>query len=303
MNILIFYRHFPVAMGQYIKWALQELGHNVFSVGPYSNGKIPWGEQYYFPQYRFPPDLEIPDMPVYPLADVLDKARQKGFIPEMIFQASDNTYLAGKALVKNIIVGTDPHCVDYKPALKDTNYYICMQKVYMLPEKRGFKQYWMPYGYDKNIHKYQKETEIKYDVVFCGLQYPQRIETLKLISQKGWRVYNGLGLIYEEYVDLYNQGMIAFNWSSQQDLPARFWEGMAMRRAVLTNRVPDLAEFDLEEGVDYLGFSSMEEAVEKADFYLKRPKLLFKIGTNAWCKARFQKHHWAARLKKLIDRL
>jgi len=285
-------------MGRYIHWALQEAGHEVYSAGPYSEGRIPWGPQYYYPQYKFPPDLATPEAKELPIDDVLKSAKKDGFKPELVIQAADVCFLSGKAKVKNILIGTDPHCVDYEPYLKDVDAYVCMQKYYMTGKRRRLKkELWMPYGYDRNIHKYQA-LPIKYDVVFSGLQYPQRVETLRKIAEKGWRVYNNLGDIYEDYVKVYNEGLIAFNWSSKNDLPARFWEGLAMKRCVLTNRVPDLAEFSFEEGVDYLGFGSMEEAVEKADYYLKHPEYLWKIASNGYKKVK--PHHWLNRVRKML---
>ena len=301
MRIAIFYRHFPVAMGQYIKWGLEEAGHEVYSCGPYSNGKIPWGDQFYYPEYKFPPDLITPDTKEVPIKDVLKSIRKDGFEPKIIIQAADNYFLPGKADIKNILIGTDPHAVDYEPYIQDVDYYVCMQKHY-IPKKMK-NAVWMPYAYDKNIHQY-KPDRIKYDVVFCGLQYPQRVEVLKKIADKGWRVFNKLGVIYEEYTKVYNQGLIAFNYSSKQDLPARFWEGLAMKRCVLTNRVPDLNEFNFEEGIDYLGFDSIEEAVEKADFYLKKPELLFKIASNGYKRVRHRwKNTWSSRVRKMLKEI
>ena len=64
----------------------------------------------------------------------------------------------------------------------------------------------------------------------------------------------GLGHIYEEYTKLYNSGMIAFNWSSKQDLPARFWEGLGCAAVFLPIESPILHDVPLEEGVDYIAF-------------------------------------------------
>ena len=296
MKIAIFYRHFPVAMGRYIHWGLEDAGHEVFSVGPYSRGKIPWAESLYYPQYKFPPDLELPDNQILPMSHVLKGIRKQGFKPDMIIQEADLYFLEGKADIPNILLGTDPHVVNYEPHLTNVDYYFSLQKNYM---GEGKNRGWMPYGYDRNIHVYQPQQTIKYNVVFCGLQYTHRKDALRAISDRGYKVFCGLGYVYDDYVSLYNQGMIAFNWSSKDDLPARFWEGLAMKRCVLTNRVPDLKEFDLEEGVDYLGFSTKGEAVEKADFYLKRPELLFKIADNGYKKVK--PHHWTNRVKKMLQ--
>lgn len=294
-KILLFYRHFPVAMGRYIHWALEELGHDVFSCGPYSGSKIPWGPQFDYPEYMFPPDLELPDANL-PVGEAIRQTEQKGFYPDVIIQAADTIYLEGKAPMKNIVIGTDPHVIDYHQAIKNADVYVSMQKYYLKDYPSG--SLWMPYGFDPNIHKYLPNERFQYHVVFCGLQYPQRKEALRRIAEAGWKVYSGLGHIYEEYTKLYNSGMIAFNWSSKQDLPARFWEGLGMRRCVLTNRVPDLHDIPLEEGVDYIAFSDMDEAVEKASYYLKRPEALFQIANNGYKKSR--EFTWKNRVERML---
>ncbi len=299
MKILIFYRHFPVAIGRYIHWGLENLGHEVFSVGPYSGTKIPWGPQYDFPAYDFPPDLASPDIKAVPVKDVLKHVKEQGFEPELLIQASDTSYLEGKAPIKNILIGTDPHSIDYNPHIKNVDNFVSMQKYYLREYPQG--SLWMPYGYDEHIHKYLPTETLKHDVVFIGLQYEQRTQALQAISDKGWDVFSTLGIIYDEYNKLYNEGMIAFNWSSKKDLPARFWEGLAMKRCVLTNLVPDLIEFDFEEGVDYVGFDTQEEAVSKADFYLERKELLFKIANNGYNKVK--PHTWTNRVKQLLKEI
>lgn len=272
MKILMNFRHFPVAMGRWFHWAFQELGHKVFTVGSYSNGTIPWGN-YYFPEYKFPPDVAIPEGNIE-LSSVLKKIR---FKPDIIFQAGDTTFLTGKSPVPNFILETDPHAVDYTERLRYADHVFCMQKCYM---KEG--QTWIPYGYDSNIHQYIPNTFYKHDVVFCGLQYEHRVKALNSMTEQGLKVFNALGLIYEQYVETYNQGKIAFNWSSKEDLPARFWEGLAMRRLVLTNRVPDLQDIHLKEDVDYVAFSSIEEAVEKAKYYSGNDEAREKIAKSGY---------------------
>jgi hypothetical protein len=273
MKILIYYRHFPVAMGKFFHWTLLDLGHEVFSVGYYSGPTIPWGD-FKYPAYDFPPDYVTPDID-FSLKAVL---RNIDFKPDLIIQASDNTFLYGEAPCRNIVIGTDPHVVDYKRFLQYADDYYSMQKFYL--EGYPFGR-WLPYGYYPPIHNFQ-EREIIYDVVFSGLQYEHRKEVLEEVKKRGFRVLNVLGLIYEEYNKAYNQGLIAFNYSSRSDLPARFWEGLAMKRCVVTNRVPDLKEFDIKEGEHYVGFEGKDEAVEKLVYYSTHPEEAKKIAEKGY---------------------
>lgn len=295
MNILIHYRHFPVAMGRYIHWALESIGHNVYSVGEFSRGHIPWGEQFYYPDHQFPPNLELPPVQTYPLMDVLKSVRESGFNPELVIQCGDVSYLSGPSDIPNIIIATDPHAVDYTPRLAHADQFVCMQKHYLKDYPGGI---WMPYGYDRNIHKNLHLPKI-HDVVFCGLQYSHRIDVLKEAQSRGLNVYSGLGLIYEDYVKKYNEGLIAFNWSSKDDLPARFWEGMAMGRILLTNTVPDMAEFNkLKPGRDYLTFTDKDDAIDKMMYYSKNPdagKIISESGEK-----NVKGNTWEDRVEKML---
>lgn len=260
-------------MGKFFHWSLMDLGHKVFSVGMYSGETIPWGD-FKFPEYAFPPDKILVDVD-YDINAVL---RNIDFKPDLIIQASDNTFLYGKAPVRNIVIGTDPHVIDYKRFLQNADDYYSMQKFYL--EGYPFGK-WLPYAYYPPIHKYI-ETDILYDVVLSGLQYEHRLQVMDGCKARGLKVYNSLGAIYEKYVQVYNSGRMAFNYSSRNDLPARFWEGLAMKRCVVTNRVPDLLAFDIKEGVHYVGFSSPDEAIEKIVYYSKHIEEAEKIAQNGY---------------------
>lgn len=296
MKILLHFRHFPVAMGRFFHWGLQDLNHEVFTVGPYSNGRIPWGDQYYYPLYKYPPDYILPEVNL----DVNDVLKAIPFKPDVIVQAADTIWFTGKAPVPNIILGTDPHVLDYTPRLQDADYFACMQHQYMKPTPNIKKSVWVPYGYDPNIHRVIHEEE-KYDVVLCGLQYEHRLKAVEAMKAAGLRVFNALGLIYDEYVKTYNQGLIAFNWSSKEDIPARFWEGLAMKRLVLTNRVPDLSLIDFKEDEHYIAYSSVEEAVEKATYYASHRTEALRIATNGYLKVK--NHTYRNRAATLLSLL
>ena len=294
MKILIHGRAFPVAMWRFFDWAFRDLGHEVFSVGNYSGGKIPWGDQYDFPQYADAPDYQIPEID-YPIDALL---KEISFNPDVIVQAADTISLTGKAPCKNVILKTDSHAVDYTLREKYADHVFNMQHYYM---KEG--ETWIPYAYYPGLHKYIKLYQ-KYDVVFSGLQYEQRKKALEAMQKAGLKVLNTLGLIYDEYVEVYNQGKIAFNWSSKEDLPARFWEGLAMRRLVLTNRVPDLKLLDFKDDIDYIGFDTVDEAVEKAVYYSCHPKEREAIAYRGWKKVKEHTYHKRAEeMLSIIEKL
>lgn len=274
-------------MGRYFQFALMGMGHEVITAGPYSHGRIPWDERFYYPTYKLPPFIETPDGNVM-LSRVLEHCK-----PDLIIQAGDTIFMPGKSPVPNVMIATDPHAVDYTQRRLYADYFFNMQHHYMKPG-----DYWLPYAYEPAIHSFTNQKN-EFDIVLSGLQYPNRVAFMDEMKKRGYKVLNTLGLIYDDYTMAYNKGKIAFVWSSKQDLPARFWEGLAMKRLVLTNRVPDLAQLEFVEGEDYVGFDTLEEAVEKAQYYLAHDEEREKIAANGWKKV--QPHTYEARCKQLLE--
>lgn len=295
MKILMHHRHFPVSMGRYLKRALRKLGHEVFSVGsidPRGPEYVIWSPGGY-PQYVDAPALVTPEVPSYPLDEVL---RSISFSPEAIIQMGDVTWLEGKAPVPNVIVMTDPHCVDYHPRLAHADLQICMQDHYRDLYPGSF---WVPYAYDEEFHYFIPGEPREYDAVLIGLQYDNRVAVIERLRGMGHRVYRALGDLFHEGTRIYNRSLIAFNWSSRMDLPARFYEGLAYKRLVVTNRVPDLLRAGFQEGVHYVDFQSEDEAVEKCAFYIGHPELAQAIAERGY-QAVQTKHTWRARAVQIL---
>lgn len=290
MNILLHFRHYPIAMGRWFDFALRDAGHQVVSVGNYDGGKIPWGDQFDFPQYAFPPDIQIPEQEFYPLDQVLAHCP---FTPDLVIQAADTTALSGKAPCPNILIETDPHAVNYTMREAQADVVFCMQDFYKKPG-----QTWLPYGYYPPIHYPEPAKERQYDIVLSGLQYPHRQQAFIAMEKAGLKVYSTLGMLYDEYRALYMQAPMALCWSSKQDLPARFWEGLAMKRLVLINRVPDLQHLEFQDGVHYVGFSSTKELVEKALYFASHPELGLKIAQAGY--EAVLKHTYANRVEQMM---
>ena len=261
MKIALFYRHFPMAIGRYFDMAFRNLGHEVITIGPFSGGSIPWGEEFHFEEYAFPPDIDTSAMGSQDISSelVLSLLASKDFLPDVIIQISDGSYIQGKFPFPNVIVGTDPHCINYLPMLQSADLFACMQKYYM--DRYSFaNKVWVPYAYADGIHQpYSIEKE--YDVVFVGIIYPKRKLALEELQKAGLKVLATTGYLYEEYAKLYSKGKISFNWSSELDTPARFFEGMAMNTCVVTNKTPDMDLLPFEEGRDYLTFTDESDIV------------------------------------------
>lgn len=298
MTVLMHFRQFPVAMGRWFQWGFEQLGHKVITAGPYSN-TIPWPGNPSYPQYDWKPDIELEDRP-YTVREVLEMANEP---VDFVFQASDTHWLTGSSPIPNYILGTDPHVLDYRPRLDFADHFFCMQNCYM-KEYDFPRKTWVPYAIEPKWH-YPKDNlwGKDYDVVCIGQQYEERHKALEAMRQAGLRVYENIGDIYHEGTDRYARGIVAFNLSSKEDLTARFWEGMAYGRVVVTNVLPDLRDvaerFGILEGTHYLAYNTIPEAVEQVKWVLNNFSEARKIAYQGM-KA-VEGNTYAARCKQILE--
>jgi spore maturation protein CgeB len=172
------------------------------------------------------------------------------------------------------LLETDPHCISashYAVPKSQSDFTFTMQTPYM---RAG--EHYLPYAYAPDIHYQEPETEKIYDVCLIGLHYNSRNALISALQAKGLRVYYNIGDVFDEYRYIYNQSKIALSWSSLDDLCARNWEALAMGNLLVCNRVTDMQTF-FSEDEHYLGFSSIDEAVEKVTWALENPELSQRI--------------------------
>lgn len=71
--------------------------------------------------------------------------------------------------------------------------------------------------------------------------------------------------------------------SIQSGIPLRALDIMGSKGVLLSNFQPELLEY-FEDGIDLIMYSSMEEAIDKADYYLKHEELRKQIAINGYHK-------------------
>jgi hypothetical protein len=157
-----------------------------------------------------------------------------------VLNTDNGSFLANGISVHN--------CIGYSETAKSVNAFLVMQETYMrqyVPHGGQTGMWpppeWLPYCYSPEVHYWTPGVEPEYDVCFVGVLYPERQRMLRALQDAGLKVLSAQGVLYEEGTALYAKAKVALNLSSRLDLPMRFWEGLAYRRLVFTNRVPDLA--------------------------------------------------------------
>lgn len=296
MKIVLSYIHYPMALPRYFDNALRRRDDvELFTVGPYTGAWIPWAGGKTLPiKYAKPPDLPLPingGMPCVPI-DYIE--RQLPWQPDLWLQIDAGFYFRGKPQHgKNVIVGTDPHALDYNPQHELADTFYCMQSPYMCPG-----DVYLPYAYDPAVH-YPESQPRNYDAVLLGIHYEQRNKLVEALRQQGLNIHYGQGPIFDEAREIYNQAPIALAWSSKDDLCARVFEGMAMGRVVVTNRVTDLGRFF--DDCDLISFRTLGEAIEKVMSYYNDPSDLSEMAKNGL--ATVKPHTYDARVEQIINEL
>lgn len=250
-RVALSYRHYPLSVARFFRAAFERLGHEVLTIGPFEPS-IPWQQDTDYSQYWDVPTIELftaPGAASYPL----EQARAEGleaWKPDALVMIDAGFHLAGGwNKVPIALVATDPHCLfGYGETAKSCNAFFVMQEHYLHRYLEGAGQAgywpppeWLPYCYDPQVHYWTPGVEPEYDVAFVGVLYPERQRMIRALQAAGLRVLARQGVLFEEGTALYARAKVALNLSSRLDLPMRWWEGLAYRRLVFTNRVPDLA--------------------------------------------------------------
>jgi len=293
--------HYPVSMMGYFIRALERRDDvELITVGPFTGNQIPWGGGMVI-------DMKYVKTPTFPLSPQLIQAGKVSsqsleVINELrdvdLWLEVDAGFYIDPKPTSGIIahVATDPHVLNYDRQRQLANYFFCMQTPYMKAEAGDF---YLPYAFDPTIHFPEPNTEKVYGACIIGLQYAHRNVLVNVLRAHGISVYQNLGVVYDDYRRVYNQSKIALSWSSLLDMPARVWEAFGMGIPLVTNRVPDLSTFFVEDD-HYLGFSDASEAVTQVKKLLADPEMASHMADAAYRKA-IASHTWDHRITQILE--
>lgn len=296
MKIVLSGLFFPMAILRYFEAALKRRDDiELFTVGPHSGTWIPWDGGMNLPtKYAIAPNLPLPmerggSTPV-PIGYI---EAQLPWQPDVWLQVDAGWFMRGKpANGRNIIIGTDPHALNYDIQRQIADVFYCMQTPYQKPGDK-----YLPYGYDPIWHAPEKQPKI-YDVCLLGLHYSQRNILVDKLRDNGLKVRYELGPSFDEARAIYNQAPIGLNWSSKEDLCARVFELLGMKRLAIVNRVPDLERF-FGDGRDLIVFKTMDEAVENVMYYHEHPDGAREIAARG--HKTVQAHTWDVRVGQILS--
>jgi len=304
MRVVVSYLGYPLTMATWFIRALQRRDDvELIRVAPFTGTWIPWSKPGQDPRlgmnlpqkYVDQPEIALPqsmaNMHMHPemLRDRLPKDI------DLWIQIDAGWHFSVRPPAKcSILIETDPHVLKpwYQLPKSYSDFTFCMQSNYMEKD-----EIFLPYAHDPTVH-YPMNLEKEYDVCLVGLLYPQRAALIDKLRADGLSVFYDIGLIFDEYREVYNKSRIALSWSTLQDLPARVWEGMAMGLPVVTNRVPDLDHF-FSDFHDYVGFEDLEEAEIKILDLMKDEPVRQMVANHGF--ASVQPHTYDARIQTILE--
>lgn len=284
---------YPVSIGRYFESALKRRDDiNLITIGPFFGNMIPWNNWMALPQkYAIAPTITLPQGSVtVPISFIENQLPQE---PDLWIQIDAGFHLEGKPQHgKNVIVATDPHVLNYDRQRTFADTFYCMQDCYKKPGDE-----YLPYAYDPIWHAPEKQERL-FDVCLLGLHYQNRNLLVDRLRQNGAKVYYDLGPSFDEARAIYNQAPVGINWSSKNDLTARVFELLGMRRLAVVNNVPDLPRF-FRDGKDLVTFAGLEEATEKILHYLANEDQLQTIADQG--HETVKPHTWDARVNQILE--
>lgn len=310
-RLLMTYKMFPCSIAKYFRRAAESLGHEIWTAGTF-DATLPWGLDRDYSAHIDTPDYEIPQgFTFFPIEPLLADCP---FTPDAIISIDAGLSILSvkETNIPNTIVLTDPHALPqhYIDNIPNYDLVVCMQQFYADKfefDREGYKHpmLWIPYAADNWYHTWGGTNFDNREFDACivsGLLYENRRKGIEMMRAAGLNVFQTHGLLGYEMAVPYNNSVIAYNWSSEKDLPARFFEGLAMRNLVLTNRVPDLAAFDgLVEGQHYVAFDTHDEMLEKAKYYAAHRDEAWIIASRGYGAYWAQEHTYINRMTRILD--
>lgn len=165
-------------------------------------------------------------------------------------------------------------------------------------------KWWVPVGAELDSHFVGARPK-KYDVCFIGNFHSgyreARIEYVhELFKAFPSFYFSSNSRFFKELAEKHAQTRIVFNKSLNGDINMRFFEGICSGSALLTDRNVNLAELGFRDGLDYIGYDSIEEMKEKATFYLKHEDLRERIASDGM-QFVHDNHTYDHRAKQILE--
>lgn len=299
IKVLLLSIHYPLAMKNYWENAFKRNPNiELRTCGSYTGSYIPWMGGMTLPEkYAKPPTYPLPFKPnIGRVPYAVVKAQLDDWIPDLVITINAGvewTHKPNDGFMAS--VGTDGHCLDYTHSRAIADKFFNMHPKYAQKD-----DVLLSYAFDPGVHYAMSDIEKDTDAVLIGMPYPQRVEWIDALRAKGVSVLFENGPIFDEYRQLNNRAKIGLNWSSLGDLNARFYELCAMKLCPVVDRCDDMAKAGFVENQHYLGFSNLQEAIEKVLWAKEHPNQANAIALSAYNKVWSENMTYDALVDKVL---
>lgn len=176
--------------------------------------------------------------------------------------------------------------------------FVCQKRALEDFTKDGIKNVvWMPHAVEPMAYPYIATLK-KHDLCFIGhINSENRIEALDRMFKAFPNFFYGQRL-FEDAADKYRESKVCFNISIKDDINMRCFEVMSTKSFLLTNRIPTMSEL-FEDGKHLVMYDSVEDAIEKANYYLSHDEEREKIAEAGFQEVR-AKHTFRHRAEQVL---
>ena len=155
---------------------------------------------------------------------------------------------------------------------------------------------------------YPKSVKKKRDISFCGRLNNDRALCIDVLRSNGIEIENFHGLEHKDMLAKLSESRIGINFSKNYNgrppvlqMKGRMAEVPAANSLLLTEYAPGLeAHFEIDKEI--VTFKTADEALKKASFLIKKPKIIEQISNNG--HRRFLKDHESkVRLERTLKQI
>lgn len=194
----------------------------------------------------------------------------------------------------------DSHCIlnAHQNICKKLNIDILLNSTeYYIPHFSGIvkKSYWFPNAYPDDLI-FNKPTEKKYDIGFCG-NVNNRGNYINYLRK--YNIKQDIFVIGDDMVNAINSYKIHFNRNISNDINYRTFETTGCKTFLLTNYTAGLEKL-FNIGTEIVTYDNFNDLDEKINFYLNNESERKKIEDLGWQRSK-KEHTYYERCKLLIE--
>lgn len=183
-------------------------------------------------------------------------------------------------------------------AKRTTHNFVCQKRAQEDFARDGVESIWLPHAVEPAAYPYIPSIK-KYDLCFVGhINSQDRIDALDRMFREFPNFYFGQKL-FEDAAEKYCQSKVVFNISIKDDINMRCFEAMSTKSFLLTNWIPTLGEL-FEDGKHLVTYKTIDEAVEKARYYMEHGPEREAIAAAGFEEVR-AKHTFRHRAETILD--